>query len=497
MEQMARPIVGSMADRYCILCLVFCTVATSVAAQPLHMALDEVLELGLPVVEVVTVDSIEPTAERIEAPDYCPVGRSITNATKVPGRLAVWEADGRLRYESLLYRKERSGMTIKIRGNNSGLWTPPPYKVKLEKKADLLGRGDETKYADKHWLLLREWRQTLNIPIGLKVNELLGLSWTPACEHVNLLMNGKYRGVYLLTEQVRRNPRCRIDVDKETGFIVERDIYWWNEPVSFETTMVNTFWQRFTFKYPDEDEVTDAQVAAAQAAVNRMEAAIADGTYDEFIDVRSFAAWHLGHDILGTYDCSGANQFYSKRDDTDDSRITLGPLWDFDTNFYQQDEWSRFHDSGSYLQPLLKSPNKAFAKALVRRWEELSPILVERMMVYLDSLEASPAGQGITRSRQLLRPTSYVSTHENVEEAREWFSTRKEWLDVHIAEIDTMDASPVAAPNEEREDGAIYDLAGRRWPAHQRKELPTGVYILNAKKVRVIQQSAVRTQGKG
>ena len=493
MEQMARPIVGSMADRYCILCLVFCTVATSVAAQPLHMALDEVLELGLPVVEVVTVDSIEPTAERIEAPDYCPVGRSITNATKVPGRLAVWEADGRLRYESRLYWKDRSGMTIKIRGNNSGLWTPPPYKVKLEKKADLLGRGDAAKYADKHWLLLREWRQTLNIPIGLKMNELLGLSWTPACEHVNLFMNGKYRGVYLLTEQVRRNPRCRIDVDKETGFIVERDIYWWNEPVSFETTMVNTFWQRFTFKYPDEDDVTDAQVAAAQAAVNRMEAAIADGTYDEFIDVRSFAAWHLGHDILGTYDCSGANQFYSKRDDTDDSRITLGPLWDFDTNFYQQDEWSRFHNSGAcYLQPLLKSPNKAFAKALVRKWEELSPVLVERMKVYLDSLDASPAGQGITRSRQMLRPTSFVSTHENVEEAREWFTSRKEWLDEHITGIDTMDTSPVVAPemvNGTSSNGQWYDLSGRRIGDGQWKmdngQLPRGVYIRDGKKVLV------------
>ena len=493
MEQMARPIVGSMADRYCILCLVFCTVATSVAAQPLHMALDEVLELGLPVVEVVTVDSIEPTAERIEAPDYCPVGRSITNATKVPGRLAVWEADGRLRYESRLYWKDRSGMTIKIRGNNSGLWTPPPYKVKLEKKADLLGRGDETKYADKHWLLLREWRQTLNIPIGLKVNELLGLSWTPACEHVNLLMNGKYRGVYLLTEQVRRNPRCRIDVDKETGFIVERDIYWWNEPVSFETTMVNTFWQRFTFKYPDEDEVTDAQVAAAQAAVNRMEAAIADGTYDEFIDVRSFAAWHLGHDILGTYDCSGANQYYSKRDDTDDSRITLGPLWDFDTNFYMKDEWSRFHVSGAtYLLPLLRSPNKAFAKAFVRTWMAQSPIIVGQIMAYLDSLETSPTGIGITLSRQRLRPNSYVSVHENVEEAREWFTSRKEWLDEHITGIDTMDTSPVVAPemvNGTSSNGQWYDLSGRRIGDGQWKmdngQLPRGVYIRDGKKVMV------------
>lgn len=466
------------------LCLGVLVCGTFPAQTQVRMPLDEVLTLGLPVVEVVAVDSIEPTAERIEAPEYCPVGRSITNVTTVPGSLNVWEADGRLRYTSFLYRKGLSGMTIKIRGNNSGLWTPPPYKVKLEKKADLLRRGDAAKYADKHWLLLREWKQTLNIPIGLKMNELLGLSWMPACEHVNLLMNGEYRGVYLLTEQVRRNPQCRMDVDEQTGFIVERDIYWWNEPLSFETTMVSSYWQRFTFKYPEWDEVTDSQIAAIQADMNRMEESIVNGTYDTYIDVASFAAWHLGHDILGTYDSSGANQFYSKRDDAEDSRIVLGPMWDFDTNFYQKDEWSRFHDSGSYLQPLLKSPNKAFAKALVRRWEELSPILVERMMVYLDSLEASPAGQGITRSRQLLRPTGYVSTHENVEEAREWFTTRKEWLDVHIAEIDTMDISPVVAPEADPESKRIiYDLAGRKLSNSGLKHLPSGIYIVNGKKV--------------
>ena len=254
--------------------------------------------------------------------------------------------------------------------------------------------------------------------------------------------------------------------------------------------MVNTFWQRFTFKYPDEDEVTDAQIAAAQAAVNRMEAAIADGTYDECIDVRSFAAWHLGHDILGTYDCTGANQFYSKYDDSSASLITMGPLWDFDTNFFQQDEWSRFHVSAAnYLLPLLRSPGKAFAKAYVKLWQEYSPVLEERMTAYLDSLEASPVGQGITRSRQFLRPTSHVSVHENVEEAREWFRSRRLWLDEHISEIDTMDTSPVAAPemvNGKSSNGIWYDLSGRRLSVSPASSvLPKGVYIKDGRKVMV------------
>ena len=48
--------------------------------------LEEALDYGLPVVVVNTVNGEEPTAERIDAPEGC-LGVSITNVTKVPGRV--------------------------------------------------------------------------------------------------------------------------------------------------------------------------------------------------------------------------------------------------------------------------------------------------------------------------------------------------------------------------------------------------------------------------
>ena len=69
-----------------------------------------------------------------------------------------------------------------------------------------------------------------------------------------LIINDDYKGVYILSETIKQS-KGRINVNKETGYIIERDTYWWNESIYFET-----WGGQFTFKYPESDEVTEAQV---------------------------------------------------------------------------------------------------------------------------------------------------------------------------------------------------------------------------------------------
>ena len=68
------------------LTLAFCASTIHAAAQFQKMSLKEVLGLGLPVVEVVTVDSVMPTATPVDHPEGGS-GFSVTDATKVPGQL--------------------------------------------------------------------------------------------------------------------------------------------------------------------------------------------------------------------------------------------------------------------------------------------------------------------------------------------------------------------------------------------------------------------------
>lgn len=455
-----------------------------------QVPLDSILRLGLPVVVIKTENGVEPTADELPKPDPRCVGNTITNAVKIPGSLVILAPDSTLIYDCGEYLEGVSGMTIKVRGNNSALRWPKPYKIKLEKKADLLKRGNAKKYSDKHWLLIREYENTLNTIIGLQVCRLLDYCWTPSFRQVNVVLNGEYRGIYLLGEHVRRNSRCRINVDEQTGYIIEGDIYWWSKPIWFETRMYSDYWQRYTFKYPDEDEVTDAQMSYIQQAVEVMEDAVKDqyGEYERYLDVHAYAAWSLGHDILGTWDAGGANRYLSKYDDTPESLFKMETMWDFDSNFRCSGQWSQLHNEYvTYLPRLLQSRNRIFAKEYVRAWKRLSPMIEQSIADFLDSLTLvdSAAMNASRHVEQKLGYRSFISIQQNVSDAMTWFRQRKAWMDENIAEIDTIDTRVgISSPSisDSRHASYCFSLSGNCFSG---RPMQKGIYIRKRRKVLV------------
>ena len=403
-----------------------CLVVIQAAAQG-GADIDEqtLLRTGVPLVEIQGNDGEWPSCDYITHPEGA-MGEGITNVTKVPGRIVIKTMDSTL-YDSGPYKEKLSGMTFKIHGNTSAYQEQKSYKVKLQQKADLLSRGDDQRYRDKNWLLINSgpWIQMM---IGFRLSQLTGLEWTPALQYVNLIVNGKYCGVYALVEQVKRNEQCRINVDKKTGYIIERDPYWWNEPIYFNTL----YKKEYTFKYPDEDDVTEAQVNYIRSSVVRMETAINDGTYENYIDIDSWATWLLTHDILGTWDSGGSNIYLAKNDDTDSSPFRMCCIWDFDSMTRMKDAWARIHtDSFFYFPQLLRSPNPAFLRAYVEKWEKLSPTLFDQMHSYLDSISRSDFGDAVRELKVIeARALKYSGTtlEEDMTGYHQWFSSREVWL---------------------------------------------------------------------
>lgn len=117
-----------------------------------------------------------------------------------------------------------------MRGNTSAYYENPPYKVKLQAKSDLLQRGSSV-FNNKHWALLNQLTtRDFKSIIGPEVSRLCGLGWKPASRYVNLVLNGRYRGLYLLSETVKEGPsRCNISA---SGYIMECDPYWWTLPTA-------------------------------------------------------------------------------------------------------------------------------------------------------------------------------------------------------------------------------------------------------------------------
>lgn len=262
---------------------------------------EDVLNLGLNVLVIDTKDSEEPTCEFVSAPEGS-IGESITNATKVPGSLKIFSPQGQLLFYSGEYEKNESGITIKIRGNTSAYGSKKPYKIKLQKKEDLLLRGDK-KFNDKNWVLIND--NHLKLYTGFTVSRLIEEKWTPEGEYVNVILNKDYKGLYYLVESIERNEKSRIDVT-ESGFIIEHDAYWWNEEDQYLLSIFNPI-LNYTFKYPDFTDIDSSSLSDLQEIINVYEHSLKDDSYPNYIDMKSFARFILGHDILGTWDGGGAN----------------------------------------------------------------------------------------------------------------------------------------------------------------------------------------------
>ncbi len=383
--------------------------------------------LKIPVLDIVTIDSVWPTCDYVSAPEGA-WGQSITNATKVPGRMRMTLGDSIL-YDTGEWVADESGMTIKIRGNSSAYYDKKPYKIKLQKKADLLMR-DTIDHSDKNWLLICD--ETFKTMMGFELNRLLGMPWTPGYRYVNVVINGQYEGIYMLVESVRRNTDCRINVSK-TGFIFESDPYWWNEPLYIHSLQWSTL--RFTFKYPEPEDMTDDDVAYMTSLLYDMERSYARDYYPTLLDVHSFAAWCLGHDILMTKDYAGTNRYYCKADRSDTTKIFMPLMWDFDSTEADTVGWSPPHIC--FFRSLFNNPDRTFVEQYVTLWRQVSPTLYDTLNTLFTTLRKSPEGSGISYSLQYNnnRWGSKYLVYSSFLYRPQWIQKRSPWLTREINKL--------------------------------------------------------------
>lgn len=442
---------------------------------------------NIPVLTVTTTDGSLPTCDFVTAPEGC-TGMGITNRTTVTGRMVMTLADSVL-YDSGPYRVDASGITLRMRGNTSAYYENPPYKVKLQAKSDLLQRGSSV-FNNKHWALLNQLTtRDFKSIIGPEVSRLCGLGWKPASRYVNLVLNGRYRGLYLLSETVKESPsRCNVSA---SGYIMECDPYWWNTTDSTLHTAHLPYTMAYTFKYPDGAEVDADSYAYIKNTLNNFEDALYGGQpVDDLFDTRSLMGWFLAHDILGTWDGCGSNMFLIK-DDRRDSRLRMGPLWDFDSTFKRSGEWASVHRIQQFYGAACFS-RPELVQEYVNLWREVRPLLQERVKAVVDSL-CTNYGEAVDSSRVLAARWGALPTiADNAKAVEDWFAERIPWLDEHIENLLVVqsDSSMTAAPMGAVQRMKVYAADGRlcfegtpdacaKWVRAAQTSVP-GAYILRS-----------------
>ena len=122
---------------------------------------------------------------------------------------------------------------IKVRGNYTLNYAKKPFRLKFDKKQKMFGLNDNAKA--KSWVLLADWKDrslsnnATNFFLGNTILASDGY-YSSDYRHVEVYLNGKYWGVYLLAEQQQLN-EYRIDLTEpeddyegtDIGYLLEYD----------------------------------------------------------------------------------------------------------------------------------------------------------------------------------------------------------------------------------------------------------------------------------
>jgi hypothetical protein len=224
-----------------------------------------------------------------------------------------------------------SGCNIKIRGNTTAGAPKKPWNIKLSKKQSLLGMEK-----GKKWCLLANAFDKALIRNSLVHDfaEEVGVPYPCDNRFVEVYLNGKFNGNYLITEAVEAKKE-RIDIDaynaESNDILLELGTR--NEPDvdHFTTDVLST---TFDVNDPEKgDDLTDAQVdekiERIKQYLNGFETSLRNQSYEEilqYIDEDSFVNFYIVNELFKNVDFN----FSSTRFFVKDNKIYAGPCWDYD-----------------------------------------------------------------------------------------------------------------------------------------------------------------------
>lgn len=303
-------------------------------------------------------------------------GVSIPDDPKIDGTMGIiYNGEGNLNNINDAFNHYDGGIGIETRGNSTQDFEKKTYSLELRTTANqdtsvnLLGMGGE-----EDWILhaMVIDKSQVRIPMSFYLSQQMG-HYAPDWRYVELMVNGDYRGLYILTERIKRDDD-RVDIAKLTsndiagdsvtgGYILRIDWLEDFEPGQdgFESNHNSRGGIPMTFQwyYPKANDILPQQSQYIQGWMATFEEAVFSPNYTnsqgirytDYINVESFTDFLLINELSKNADGYKLSSYVYKDKDSKDGRLVAGPIWDFDQTYGVSDVCSNYDHTGwTYLQ---------------------------------------------------------------------------------------------------------------------------------------------------
>lgn len=370
----------------------------------------------------------------------------------IEGDYKIQDLDSRILHEG----------SMEIKGRGNATWTMPkkPYRIKLTKKAALMGMPE-----NKHWVLLANYadKTLLRNDVAFQLSSMLGMEYTPRSVFVELYLNGSYRGVYQLTEHIRID-KNRVNIPElavtdtsadaiSGGYLIEVDARR-GEDFCFDSTRTSMV---FCLSNPETllEEGWEQQRAYIVNYINQTEEAIFGenfkdpGTgYAAYLDVDSAVNFYLINELLKNIDgvLLLSTFLYKKRD----GKLTFGPIWDFDlstgnSKFYPSNVTVRYPEgwysrSAPWFTRMFEDP--VFEQKVKTRWKQMKTegmfdtlfLHIDDQAAYLKDAQINDIHKWPVSASDALEYGYKDSYQGNIDAMKEWLAKRITWMDAQLSE---------------------------------------------------------------
>ncbi|MEL7531591.1 MAG: CotH kinase family protein [Bacteroidota bacterium] len=282
-------------------------------------------------------------------------GQEIRDEPKILAQMGIiFNGKGQINRSTELPNHFDGNIGIELRGNSTQGFEKTTYSLEIRNAANqdssvkLLGMGKE-----EDWILhaMVIDKTQLRIPMSFRLFRLMG-HYAADWRYVELIVNGEYRGLYLLTERIKRD-KNRVDIAKLQEDDIEGDelsggyilrIDWIDD---YDAGFFSRFLSQgkepmfYQWYYPRARDIQPEQAAYIQDYIDQFEEAVfaerfvnSQGKrYTEYIDQKSFIDFLLINEFSKNSDGYKLSSYLHKEKESRGGRLRAGPIWDFDQTY--------------------------------------------------------------------------------------------------------------------------------------------------------------------